>query len=135
MQPGHSSNLPHSVHGDARPLTNGAVPYSNTSAGAKDLVKDIAGRIFWINAINLNDAVVWLHLYDAALSDVTVGTTLPKLSWPVPTNGDTNGAGFGFDFSTMGAQFDTGIVVAATTTKGGSTAPDADTLAVNLGYG
>ncbi len=73
-------------------------------------------------------AWVWISLYDAAATaDVTLGTTLPVQSWPIPVNGILDD-----DISNQ-LIFGKGLVLAATSLPGGSLAPDAP-LVVNLAY-
>lgn len=99
-------------------------------------VKATAGKVFWVHAINLTNAKRYLKFYNATAANVTVGTTTPVLTFPIPTNGDTNGTGFNFHFGDAGQQFDTAICVAATTgfADNDTGAPGANDVIVNLGY-
>lgn len=77
--------------------------------------------VVWINIGNhANSAVTYLQLFDAVTGDVTVGSTTPTLSIPIPA-----GAGYDTAFDTAMVKFDftNGCVVAATTTRTGSTNP------------
>lgn len=71
-------------------------------------------------------AASWLQMFDAAMpNDVTLGTTLPTLSIPLPTTGAQ-----AIPFP-QGCQFLNGLQIAATTTATGSSAP-ATAVEVNL---
>lgn len=110
-----------------------SIPYKNVSAGAKDQIKGSAGKIYWMFIMNMSASVQFLHLYNSASAGVTVGTTTPVLTFPIPTLGTTNGMGFTMHFPS-GINFDTGITLAVTTTLGGTTAPSANSVIANLGY-
>lgn len=84
-----------------------------------------------IHAINVSAAVVWLQLFDALAADVTPGTTVPTNEYPIPTQGDTNGAGF---TSSLVHDYSTGLTMFISTAKGGGTAAGADEAIVNLHY-
>jgi hypothetical protein len=63
-------------------------------------------------------ATTWLQVFDALAADVTIGTTPPKFAFPIAA-----AASLFRDYGVFGIGFQTGIVVAATTTSTGSTAP------------
>ena len=120
-------------------LAGGARIYRNIDVGVSGgnavTVKTTAGNIYWIHAMNEHTtAKLYLHLYNVSGGSVTVGTTTPTLTFPVPF--DSSGAGVsGFTISMpTGAQFTSAISIAATTTIGGSTAPATNEMVVNLGY-
>lgn len=70
------------------------------------------------NVANSNSAIVYVQFFDAASAGaVTVGTTAPTMVLAVPGNGVIDGIQIGQ------VAFQLGIVVAATTTATGSTAP------------
>lgn len=83
----------------------------------EEAVKASAGQVYWINCINLTASVVYLKFYNATTGSVTVGTTTPVLTFPVPTQGDTNAAGFVLAIPN-GITFGTAITVACTTGAG-----------------
>lgn len=84
-------------------------------------VKASAGRVYGYNLFNPGSALAYVHFYDAATADVTVGTTTPKLSLALPSNANAQiGVDSGFD---PPITFATAITVAASTTPGGGTAP------------
>lgn len=87
-------------------------------------------RLHGIYAVNLSSAPLYLKIYD--VEDPTVGTTVPVATFPVPSQGDTNGAGFVVDFDEP--EFLDALAIAATTGVGdGDTgAPGNNELVVNL---
>jgi len=116
--------------------TGGTTLYKNIDVDeSEDQVKGAAGQVYWIHAINLSASVLFLKIYDEVGASVTVGTTVPDLTFPIPTQGDTNGAGFTISIPN-GIAMGTGITVAATTgiADNDSGAPAANTVIVNLGY-
>ena len=98
-------------------------------------VKTSAGQLYFIHAINLANAVRYLKFYNATAANVTVGTTTPVLTFPIPSQGDTNGAGFTVSIP-QGFAFGTAISAAATTglADNDTGAPGANEVIVNLGY-
>ena len=117
-------------------ISGGTAFYKNIDVDeSEDQVKATAGQVYWIHAINLSAVVLYLKLYNATAANVTVGTTVPDLTFPVPSNGGTDGAGFVLPI-VNGIEFDTAITIAATTgiADGDSGAPGANEVIVNLGY-
>jgi hypothetical protein len=115
----------------------GHTPYYNLDVDeTEDAIKASAGKLFWIHVINLASAKRYIKFYNATTANVTVGTTAPVLSFPIPTMADTNGAGFCFHFGDAGIQFDTAITVAATTglADNDTGAPGANEIVLNAGY-
>jgi hypothetical protein len=115
----------------------GATPYQNLDVDeTEDDVKTSAGRVFWVHAMNLSATKKYLKFYNATAANVTVGTTTPVLTLPLPTMGDTNGAGFTINFGDVGVQFDTAICIASTTgfAVADTGAPGTNEVIVNLGY-
>ena len=98
-------------------------------------VKATAGQVYWIHAINLKATPLYLKFYNATAANVTVGTTTPVLTFPVPSQGSTNGAGFNLAVPN-GIAFGTAITVAATTgvADNDTGAPGANECIVNLGF-
>ena len=96
-------------------------------------IKGTAGQIYWIHAMNLKASVLYLQIYNATAASVTVGTTGADLTFPLATQGDTNGAGFTFAIPN-GIEFGTAITVACTTDISGNGAPGANECFVNIGY-
>lgn len=116
--------------------SGGTTPYKNLDVDQADAqVKGTAGQVYWIHAINLGTAPRYLKFYNATAANVTVGTTTPVLTFPIPTQGDSNGAGFTFSIPN-GIAFSTAITIAATTgfADNDTGAPGANEVIVNLGY-
>lgn len=123
-------------------------PYVHAAAGGhspfrsldvdetEDEVKGSAGKLFWIHAMNMTAAVVYLKVYNNTAAGTTVGTTTPVLTFPIPTMGDTNGAGFTISFGDAGLAFSTGICVAGTTglADNDTTGVGTNGLFVNAGF-
>ncbi len=116
--------------------TGGLTMYKNIDVDeSEDEVKATAGQIYMIHAINLEATPLYLKFYNATAADVTVGTTVPVLTFAVPSQGTTNGAGFTVSIP-QGLAFSTAITVAATTgvADADTGAPGANELILNLGY-
>ncbi len=121
--------------GDGAPFS-GTIPYKNIDVDeSEDAVKITLGQVFWIHAINIATTVRYLKFYNAVTGDVTVGTTVPDLTLAIPTQGDSNGAGFTLSIPN-GIDFDVAITIAATTgvADNDNGAPGANEVIVNLGY-
>jgi hypothetical protein len=121
----------------AHATAGGATPYKNLDVDeSEDEIKATAGKLFWVHVINLSAAVLFIKFYNATAANVTVGTTTPVLTFPIPTLGDTNGAGFTLHFGDIGVQFSTAITVAATTglADNNSGAPGTNEVVLNAGY-
>jgi len=115
----------------------GCTPYKNIDVDeSEDDIKTSAGKLFWLHCMNMSASVRYLKIYDSVASSVTVGTTVPTMTFPIPTLGDTNGAGFVINFGASGMQFSTGICIAATTglADNDSGAPGANEVVLNAGY-
>jgi hypothetical protein len=97
------------------------------------VVKASAGQVYSIHAVNLASSVRYLHLYNVAQGDVTVGTTVVKTTLAIPTSGGTDGAGFVWQ-PPFGLEFDTAITAAATTDIDGNAAPGANEVVVSIAY-
>lgn len=121
----------------AHAAAGGATPYKNLDCDeTEDEIKASAGKLFWITAVNLAATKRYIKFYNATAANVTVGTTTPVLTFPIPTMGDTNGAGFTLNFGDLGVQFDTAITVAATTgfADNDTGAPGANEVILNCAY-
>ena len=130
------SNLIGDVGISGARTSGGTTLYKNIDVDeSEDQVKGSAGQVYWIHAVNLSSAVKYLKLYNATAASVTVGTTTPDLTFPLPTQGDTNGAGFVLSIPN-GIAFSTAITIAATTgvADNDSGAPGANEVICNLGY-
>lgn len=121
----------------AHAAAGGATPYYNLDVDeTEDDIKTSAGKLFWVHVMNLSASVRYIKFYNATAANVTVGTTTPVLSFPVPTMADTNGAGFCVNFGDMGLQFSTAISVAATTglADNSTGAPGTNEVVLNASY-
>lgn len=106
--------------------------YRNIDANAEAEIKGSAGTLKWLHAMNLTAAKAYVHLYDQVAASVTPGTTTPTYTFPIPTQGDTNGAGFVLPAQ---IEFSTGITLVVTTTLDGSTGdPGTNGVIINAGY-
>jgi hypothetical protein len=101
--------------------------------GALEVVKASAGQVYWIHAINLASTVRYVKFYNATSG--TVGTGTPVLTFPIPTQGSANGAGFTLQIP-MGIAFSTGICVGASTgvADADTGAPGANEVIINIGF-
>ena len=130
------SNLVGDVGISGARTSGGTTLYKNIDVDeSEDQVKGTAGQVYWIHAINLKASVLYLKFYNVAAASVTVGTTVPDMTFPIPTQGDTNGAGFTLSIPN-GIAFGTAITIACTTgiADNDSGAPGANECVVNLGY-
>lgn len=111
------------VFGAASASVTGLDTFRNAALSNTDVaVKASAGRVHGYNFFNPGTALAYVHFYDLATADVTVGTTTPKLSIALPSSAT---AQVGVDTGLGGPPitFATAITVAASTTPGGGTAP------------
>jgi hypothetical protein len=116
--------------------SGGTTLYKNLDVDeSEDEIKGTAGQLYWVHAVNLTATILYLKFYNATAASVTVGTTTPDLTFPVPSAGDTNGAGFNIAIPN-GIAFGTALTVAATTgfADNDSGAPAANALILNAGY-
>lgn len=101
---------------------------------SEEEIKASAGQIYWIHAMNMVATARYLKFYNATAASVTVGTTTPVLTFPIPAN-STTGAGFVFNIP-QGIPFGTAISVACTTgvADNDTGAPGANDVIINIGY-
>lgn len=115
----------------------GWTPHKNLDCDeTEDDIKTSPGKLGWIHVINRSTGVRYIKFYNATAANVTVGTTTPVLSFPIPTMADTNGAGFTISFGDAGVFFDTAISVAATTgiADNDTGAPGTNDVVLNAGF-
>jgi hypothetical protein len=112
----------------------GSTPYKNLDVDeTEDEIKATAGKLLWIHVMNLHaSSTRYIKFYNATAANVTVGTTTPVLTFPVPSNIN----GFTIHFGDTGTQFDTAITVAATTgfADNDTGVPGANEIILNAGY-
>jgi len=98
---------------------------SSILVATAQVVKGSAGALYGYFIYNPEAAVTFVHFYNTAAASVTVGTTNPLFTLPIPA-----GAAANMTFP-MGVTFsNAGWSVAATTTAGGNTAPSTGVSAV-----
>ena len=107
--------------------------YDNDLDETKVEVKSSSGKIYWIHVMNLRASKLYLQIFNKTSAGVTVGTTIPDMQFVLPTQGDTNGAGFTLSVSS-GISMGTGIVVACTTDSEGNSATSTNDCSINVGY-
>lgn len=115
----------------------GWTPHKNLDVDeTEDDIKTSPGKLGWIHVMNRSTGVRYIKFFNATAANVTVGSTTPVLSFPVPTMADTNGAGFCISFGDAGVQFDTAISVAATTgvADADTGAPGTNDVVLNAGF-
>lgn len=93
------------------------------------VIKDGPGELHGLVVHNPNATTAFIQLYDEA-GAITVGTTVPKLSFPVSPPAETPAGGPLVLLSPKPIRFHNSIKYACTTTAGGSTDPAAG-LTVN----
>lgn len=105
----------------------GLTAYRNTAlAATKQAAATAACALFGVTLINPNTVTVYLKLYDAAVGDVTVGTTTPAVVYAVPAGNGTTPGQFLLTPEAVAAEyFSTAITVAAVLelADSGTTAP------------
>lgn len=122
----------------AKPTTSGgqSIFRSIDIDETEEDIKTSAGQLYWIAAFNRTAAPLYLKFYNATAANVTVGTTTPVLTFVVPGNADSDGAGFTINFGDIGVAFGTAISVACTTgvADNDTGAPGANDCVINIGY-
>ena len=111
--------------------TGGHTAYTNVDTSALDTIKASAGTLYWLHVTSTDATVAYVSFYDAA--SPTLGTS-PKLMFPIPTQGDGNGAGLTINFGPHGVEFTDSIKIGAATTITGSTDPGLNVVVTNVGY-
>ncbi len=93
-------------------------------------IKAAPGKLYFLQCTNPNPYDVWIQLFDALTAGVTLGTTVPTLSFCVPGGGgvghETVWAPVELPVSPI--KFAVGISYAVTADKDGNTAPTADVV-------
>jgi len=92
--------------------------YNAALSNTKIEVSDFECNFYGFVLYNAGSAVTFLQVFDKDADDVTVGTTIPDVAYPIP-------AGGGLDQPVIVPirHMGVGFTVAATTTATGSTAP------------
>lgn len=102
---------------------------------SEEEVKATAGQVFSITAFNTTAAPLYLKFYNLTAANTSVGTSTPVLTFVVPANADSDGAGFVWN-NAIGFAFSTAISVAVTTgvADNDTGAPGANACIVNIGF-
>ena len=97
-------------------------------------VKTSAGQVYGWFISNLATSTRFVKFYNATAANVTVGTTTPVLTFPIP--GNSSDAVSANALGAMGIAFDTAICVAATTgvADNDTGAPAANDVVINIFY-
>lgn len=112
------------------PATSGGMglPFSAAVTSTKVQVKGAAGQVYGWSIMNNGSVPCYIQVFNLASASVTVGTTVPDYVIPIPApSSGTNGAGQVIEIS-LGIAHSTGITLACTTTRGGSTTATCDVL-------
>lgn len=109
-------------------LATGLSTFSNTAlSNTKTAVKASAGKVYGWMVHNPSAATAYIQVWNVAIGSITVGTTAPTWTIPLPAGASAN------VMSERGVTHSTEINIAATTTATGSTAP-ATAAVVSLFY-
>jgi hypothetical protein len=102
---------------------------------SEEEIKGTAGQVFSITAFNRTAAPLYLKFYNDTAANVSVGSTTPVLTFVVPANADSDGAGFVWNHP-IGFAFSAAITVACTTgvADADTGAPGANDCVINVGY-
>lgn len=103
-------------------------PFLNGNVTSAVSVKPLPGSLYGYAIGNTNSSFCYLQIFNTA--NVTLGTTVPVLSIPVPANSSSGG---GANLSFPPVFFNSAISIAATTTYNGSTTCSTG-MTVNLLY-
>ena len=114
------------------PRTSGGLTIFRTldADETEEEIKATAGQVFGWYLYNDGAAEVYVKFYNATAANVTVGTTTPVLTIPVPAGAAAN------VFGEIGIAFGTAITIAATTAvaDADTTAPAANQVIANVFY-
>ena len=103
-----------------------ATPYREVRDTSVDNSNQVAkigeGEVAYFLLTNGGTVDAWFHLYDALTADVSVGTTVPTYSFPVPA-GTSATVVAAFEYMGPPLHFEVGIIYACTTTPTGGTDP------------
>lgn len=110
-------------------------PYLKTDqSGTAVLVHTGNTSVTTMEVQSINTVDLFIQMFDAAAaSAVTVGTTVAKQSYIIPASDGTARTATAKDWGDRGLMFTNGLVVAITTTVGGSTSP-ATACVTNITY-
>ena len=112
-------------------VTGGALPFRSLDVDeTEEEIKATAGQIYGYYYFNAANAILYLKFYNATAANVTVGTTTPQYTFPLPV-----GAAAHISFP-VPLQFTTAICVAATTglADNDTGAPGTNEVILNVFY-
>ena len=113
--------------------TGGSKVFHNADLNTDVEITDTAtSTVYWIHCMNITGALAYLSFWDADSADIALGTDPATYQFIIPTQGDTNGAGFTITFGQHGIAHTTGLSIGAATTATGSTDPNG--VSVTVGY-
>jgi len=101
------------------------LPFS-AQVTTKQQVKGSTGSIAGWSVLNTTSAIAYVQVFNALAANVTLGSTTPDWVIPVPANG-TTGAGTN-GWLPIAILHSTGITIACTTTRTGSSTAACDVL-------
>lgn len=112
------------------PETSGGVSvyHTNDLDETEEEIKSSAGQVYGYFLHNASAGTMFFQFYNATAASVTVGTTTPLFTLPVPTGASANIA------IPHGVAFSTALSIAATTTYGGADAPGANEAFATIWY-
>jgi hypothetical protein len=107
----------------ANAINIGATAYANAALSNSPVLAERGSAVLsGVDISNVSNATIYVQFFDAnSISGISVGTTPPLFWLAVPVNAVLDGPS-----SAVGVGFQNGVVVAATTTPTGSTAPSAN---------
>jgi len=115
----------------AHNAADGCETHFNASAAAGLVaVTTYEVNLYGIVSYNSNAVDAFLQIFDAIAADITLGTTTPTLSLPIPAGGSSTGGGMD-NILVVPTHFSTAMTYAVTTTATGST-PLGANLIVNI---
>ena len=113
--------------------TGGSKVFHNADLNLDVEITDTAtSTVYWIHCMNITAALAYLSIWDADSADIAIGSDAATYQFIIPTQGDTNGAGFTINFGPHGIAHTTGLSIGAATTATGSTDPNG--VSVTVGY-
>lgn len=127
VQPGNTQNTTAWLVTDVPATSGGWTPATGSIGATKTDIKTSAGQVGGWYIYNPNSSVAYVQFFNATAANVTLGTTAPYYSLPIPATSAANlEVGKGIAHSTA-------ISIAVTTTRAGSTGPGS-TVDYNIFY-
>lgn len=121
--------------GLATRTSGGPTSFRNIDADETGVVvKASAGQIYWMVVMNLHTAPLYLRLYNKATAPLSTDTSLILHTFPIPSQGTANGAGFMLPIPII--PFAAGISYRVTTgvADNDASAPGTNVCIINGGY-